>query len=85
MKRIAYWSKASVPEVRVVTMHAGDRYLRGGTMEDLRKLDCHPMLGYASILQHGVNFRGWISIEDGPDPATGLNDICESAIFCVER
>ena len=72
-------------------------------MEDLRKLDCHPMLRYASILQHGVigqglndhdrifsilhgvNFRGWISIEDGLDPATGLNDICESAIFCVER
>lgn len=84
---------------RVVTMHASDRYLRGGTLEDLRKLDLHPMLGYASILQHGVigqglndydqifsilhgvSFRGWISIEDGPDPATGLADIRDSAIF----
>ena len=69
-------------------MHASDRYLRGGTMEDLQKLDLHPMLGYGSILQHGVigqglndydrifsilhsvNFCGWFSIEDGPDPAT---------------
>ena len=84
---------------RVVTMHASDRYLRGGTIEDLRKLDRHPMLGYAPILQHGVigqglndydrifsilrgvNFHGWISIEDGPDPARGVTDIRDSAIF----
>jgi sugar phosphate isomerase/epimerase len=33
-----------------------------------------------SILKE-VGFRGWISIEDGPDPATGERDIAESAIF----
>ena len=33
-----------------------------------------------SIL-HGAGFQGWISIEDGPDPATGVHDIAESARF----
>jgi sugar phosphate isomerase/epimerase len=33
-----------------------------------------------SILK-SVDFRGWISIEDGPDPATGVRDIAESARF----
>ena len=33
-----------------------------------------------SILR-GVGFRGWISIEDGPDPETGERDIAESAVF----
>ncbi len=33
-----------------------------------------------SILK-SVDFRGWISIEDGPDPATGERDIAESAHF----
>ena len=33
-----------------------------------------------SILR-AAGFRGWISIEDGPDPATGVDDIRESAIF----
>jgi len=33
-----------------------------------------------SILR-GCGFRGWISIEDGPDPATGVDDIAQSAIF----
>lgn len=33
-----------------------------------------------SILK-GVGFNGWISIEDGPDPATGAHDIEESAQF----
>ncbi|MBL9127459.1 MAG: sugar phosphate isomerase/epimerase [Verrucomicrobiales bacterium] len=28
-----------------------------------------------------VGFRGWISIEDGPDPSTGVDDIAQSAIF----
>jgi sugar phosphate isomerase/epimerase len=84
---------------RVVTMHASDRYFKGGTAEDLKKQELHPTLGYSSILQHGVigkglndydhifsilsqaGFRGWISIEDGPDPKTGVDDIRESAIF----
>lgn len=33
-----------------------------------------------SILK-GIGFKGWISIEDGPDPATGVHDIEESAHF----
>jgi sugar phosphate isomerase/epimerase len=33
-----------------------------------------------SILK-GAGFNGWISIEDGPDPATGAADIAESARF----
>ncbi len=68
---------------RVVTMHASDRYLSTGTVEDLRREeDCQ---GYAERLQHGeigkglndydaifsvlreVGFDGWISIEDGVD------------------
>ena len=28
-----------------------------------------------------AGFDGWISIEDGPDPASGFNDITESARF----
>ena len=84
---------------RVVTMHASDRYFKGGTAEDLKKQELHPALGYSAILQHGVigqglndydrifsilaaaGFRGWISIEDGPDPQTGVADIRDSAIF----
>jgi sugar phosphate isomerase/epimerase len=33
-----------------------------------------------SILKGG-GFNGWISIEDGPDPETGVQDIAESARF----
>jgi sugar phosphate isomerase/epimerase len=84
---------------RVVTMHASDRYFKGGTAEDLKKQELHPSLGYSSILQHGVigkglndydkifsilsdaGFRGWVSIEDGPDPKTGVADIRDSALF----
>lgn len=33
-----------------------------------------------SILR-GVNFRGWVSIEDGPDAASGLQDLAASARF----
>jgi sugar phosphate isomerase/epimerase len=33
-----------------------------------------------SILK-SVGFNGWVSIEDGPDPATGVKDIAESAQF----
>lgn len=43
---------------RVVTMHASDRYFEGGTAEDLRNLEAHPQLGYASILKHGIIGRG---------------------------
>jgi len=68
---------------RVVTMHASDRYLSEGTIEDLRREE--DSLGYAKRLRHGeigkglndydaifselagVGFNGWISIEDGVD------------------
>jgi len=43
---------------RVVSMHASDRYFEGGTMEDLRREEAHPQLGYSSILKHGIIGRG---------------------------
>lgn len=84
---------------RVVTMHASDRWLEGGTLADLRRLDADPLAGYAPFLKHGVigkglipyddifallasvNFSGWISIEDGQDPAVGMEHLRESALF----
>jgi sugar phosphate isomerase/epimerase len=88
---------------RVVTMHASDRYLKGGTLEDLKKIEMDAHVGYASILQHGVigqglndydkifsilsevGFTGWISIEDGPNPKTGVDDIRDSALFLRQK
>ncbi len=79
---------------RVVSMHASDRYLKTGTLEDLRKEE--DSVGYASRLAHGVigkglnnydaifstlnsvGFRGWISIEDGMN---GMEDLRESVRF----
>ena len=79
---------------RVVTMHASDRYLKEGTIEDLRKEE--DSVGYASRLSHGeigqgmndydaifrtlagVGFDGWISIEDGVD---GFDQLDRSAKF----
>lgn len=79
---------------RVVSMHASDRYLKTGTLEDLRKEE--DSVGYASRLAHGVigkglndydaifstlnsvGFHGWISIEDGMN---GMDDLRESVRF----
>jgi sugar phosphate isomerase/epimerase len=79
---------------RVVTMHASDRYLVEGTLDDLRRED--DGRGYAARLRHGVigrglndydaifttlrsvGFDGWISIEDGVD---GFEDLRESVRF----
>ncbi len=79
---------------RVVTMHASDRYLAEGTLEDLRREE--DVVGYASRLRHGtigkglndydaifrelagVGFHGWISIEDGVD---GMEQLHESVAF----
>jgi sugar phosphate isomerase/epimerase len=79
---------------RVVTMHASDRYLAEGTLDDLRREE--DSIGYAKRLRHGVigrglndydaifrelanvGFDGWISIEDGVDGIDGLH---ESATF----
>lgn len=38
----------------VATVHASDRYLEGGTVDDLRRLDADPQHGYARLLRHGV-------------------------------
>jgi sugar phosphate isomerase/epimerase len=43
---------------RLVTMHASDRYLEGGTVEDLARQASDPRHGYARILKHGVIGRG---------------------------
>jgi sugar phosphate isomerase/epimerase len=43
---------------RVVTMHASDRYLESGTLQDLRTLDRDPLHGYARIIRHGVIGKG---------------------------
>jgi len=79
---------------RVVSMHASDRYLISGTIEDLKKQD--GSLGYAKNLKHGVigkglndydtifstlrdqGFNGWISIEDGEN---GMEELRESVHF----
>ncbi len=79
---------------RVVSMHASDRYLKSGTIEDLRREE--DSLGYASRLSHGVigrglndydrifatldsvGFNSWISIEDGMN---GREDLLESVRF----
>ena len=83
---------------RVVTMHASDRYLAKGTIEDLRREE--DSTGYASRLRHGeigkglndydaifstlasVGFDGWISIEDGVD---GMDQLRGSVRFLREK
>lgn len=42
---------------RVITMHASDRYLASGTIEDLRKMEDGSQ-GYAQILRHGEIGKG---------------------------
>jgi sugar phosphate isomerase/epimerase len=79
---------------RVVTMHASDRYLKRGTIEDLRREE--NAAGYAARLAHGVigeglndydaiftvlrsvGFESWISIEDG---VNGMGELRQSASF----
>jgi sugar phosphate isomerase/epimerase len=79
---------------RVVSMHASDRFLACGALEDLRKEE--DSIGYASRLSHGivgrglndydkifsvlrsVGFSSWISIEDGMN---GMSDLRESVRF----
>jgi sugar phosphate isomerase/epimerase len=79
---------------RVVTMHASDRYLESGTLDDLKIQD--GLQGYAKNLKHGVignglndydrifstlekaGFNGWISIEDG---VNGMEELRQSVAF----
>jgi sugar phosphate isomerase/epimerase len=83
---------------RIVSMHASDRFIKSGTIEDLRKEE--DSVGYANRLSHGVigrgmndydkifstlnsvGFKGWISIEDGMD---GMDDLRESVRFLREK
>jgi sugar phosphate isomerase/epimerase len=83
---------------RVVSMHASDRYLASGTIEDLRVQD--GQAGYAKNLKHGVigkglndydaifstlkaeGFAGWISIEDGEN---GMDELRQSVAFLRDR
>ena len=48
---------------RVVTMHASDRKLEGGSLEDLQKIDADPLDGYASFVKHGVVGEGLIDYD----------------------
>jgi sugar phosphate isomerase/epimerase len=43
---------------RLATMQASDRYLEGGSIDDLRKLSRDPEHGYAKIIRHGVIGNG---------------------------
>ena len=79
---------------RVVTMHASDRYVASGTLEELKRQE--GITGYAKNLKHGVigmglndydqifsrlkaeGFDGWISIEDG---VNGMGELKESVRF----
>lgn len=79
---------------RVVTMHASDRYLAEGTLDDLRREE--ESAGYSARLRHGAigrglndydaifaelaaaGFDGWISIEDGIE---GMEQLRESVAF----
>jgi sugar phosphate isomerase/epimerase len=79
---------------RVVSMHASDRFLKYGTIEDLRREE--DSAGYATRLAHGVigqgmndydkifstlreaGFQSWISIEDG---LNGMADLRQSVRF----
>jgi sugar phosphate isomerase/epimerase len=79
---------------RVKTMHASDRYLIEGTIDDLRREESS--VGYAKRLRHGVigrglndydaifrelksaGFDGWISIEDGEN---GIGELKDSVAF----
>ncbi len=83
---------------RIVSMHASDRFIKSGTIEDLRKEE--DSVGYANRLSHGVigkgmndydkifstlnsvGFKGWISIEDGMD---GMDELRESVRFLREK
>lgn len=85
-------------QTRVVTMHASDRYLTTGNLDDLRGAD--GTLGYVDTLKHGiigqgtndydaifsiladVGFEGWVSIEDGEN---GMDDLRASTDFLVSK
>ncbi len=83
---------------RVVSMHASDRFLSSGTIEELRQEE--DSIGYAKRLSHGVigrgmndydkifstlksvGFNSWISIEDGMN---GMEELRASVTFLREK
>jgi sugar phosphate isomerase/epimerase len=81
---------------RVVTMHASDRYLDGGNLEELRRLERDPQYGYARLIHHGVIGRGLNDYDaifgelkaagfDGwisiEDGLNGLDELRQSVVF----
>jgi sugar phosphate isomerase/epimerase len=85
---------------RVVSMHASDRYLLGGTLEDLRKKERDPVTGYAQWIQHGVIGKGLNDYDaifsilkdagfDGwvsiEDGMNGMDELSQSARFLREK
>ena len=85
---------------RVVTMHASDRFLQGGTLADLRKMEKDPVHGYAKSIQHGVIGRGMNDYDaifrilkgagfDGwisiEDGMNGMEELQQSADFLREK
>lgn len=84
---------------RVVTMHASDRYLANGTIEDLRKAE-GGSAGYVSFFKHGVIGKGLNDYDaifktlkdvgfDGwisiEDGVDGMDQMHESADFLREK
>lgn len=85
---------------RVVTMHASDRSLKGGSIADLRKLESDPLHGYAKLIQHGVIGKGMNDYDaiftilrdagfDGwvsiEDGMNGMEELRQSADFLKEK
>jgi sugar phosphate isomerase/epimerase len=73
---------------RLKTMHASDRHLdaAGGTGYPI--VLKHGIIGRGAIdydaiftILKEIGFKGWISIEDGDDPAVGMDHLAESARF----
>lgn len=84
---------------RVVTMHASDRYLANGTIEDLRKAE-GGSAGYVSFFKHGVIGKGlndydaiFKTLKDAgfdswisiEDGVDGMDQMHESADFLREK
>ncbi len=57
---------------RIVSMHASDRSVVGGTLESLRRMDADPLLGYAPYIEHGVIGRGSIDYDAIFDILAGI-------------
>ncbi len=85
---------------RVVTMHASDRYVAGGTVEDLRRMEMDPVHGYARLIHHGVVGKGLNDYEaifrvlkeagfDGwisiEDGLNGMDELRQSADFLRDK